>query len=61
MTFDFWYGHSKKDVAFISYSFSDIDCVYRGNMYDANRKIIGDFSCADSVKIEKAFPGFSFN
>lgn len=57
MTIDYWYGHSKKDIAFVSVSFSDLDCVYRGNVYDINRKCIGDFSSNDSIKVEKAFPG----
>ncbi len=55
--FDFWYGHSKKNVAFVSVSFSDCDCIYRGVMYDASKKMIGDFWSVDSVAIEKAFPG----
>ena len=57
MKYDFWYGHKKADVAFISVSFSDLDCIYRGIMYNQDKKAIGDFSCTDSVKIEKAFPG----
>ena len=61
MRYDFWYGHNKKDVAFLSVSFSDLDCVYRGVMYDCNKKAIGDFSTSDSTKIEKAFPLFSFD
>lgn len=61
MKYDFWYGHKKADVAFISVSFSDLDCIYRGVMYDANKKMIGDFSTADSVKIEKAFPAFRWD
>ena len=61
MKYDFWYGHKKTDVAFISVSFSDLDGVYRGNMYDKNKKCIGDFSTDDSVKIEKAFPAFQWD
>ena len=61
MNYDFWFGHKKKDVAFVSVSFSDLDCIYRGNMYDKNRKCIGDFSTYDSVKIEKAFPAFRWD
>ena len=60
MYIDFWYDNSKKDVAFISVYFSDIDCIYRGNLYGKNRKIIGDFSTRNSADIEKAFPRFSF-
>lgn len=57
MRIDYWYGNKKKDIAFVSVSFSDIDCVYRGNIYDINKKCIGDFSTNDSTEIEKYFPG----
>ena len=52
---DFWYGDTLQDVKSIDCFFSDTDCIYRGNMYNADRKIIGDYSCADSVTIEKVF------
>lgn len=52
---DFWYGDTLKDIARISCSFSDIDCVYRGNMYNKEGKMIGDFSFNDSLEIEKIF------
>ena len=61
MIMDFWYGNSKKDAAYIDCFFYSSDCVYRGNLYDINKKIIGDFSTKDSTEIEKAFPGFSFD
>lgn len=57
MFIDYWYGHCKKDIAFISYSFSDLDCIYRGNIYDKDKKIIGDFSTYDSLEIEKYLKG----
>ena len=56
MHFDFWYKNTKKDVAFVSVFFSDLDSVYRGNVYDSNKKCIGDFWANDSVSLEKAFP-----
>lgn len=52
---DFWYGDTLQDVKSINCFFSDTDCIYRGNMYNADHKIIGDYSCADSVTIEKVF------
>lgn len=55
MKFDFWYGDCKKDVARITYSFSDVDCIWRGNMYNKDGKIIGDFSTTDSVKLQNFF------
>lgn len=58
MCVDFWYGNTFADVA-------DIDCffypnagTYRGNMYDATGKIIGDYSTRDSMKVSAAFPFF---
>lgn len=59
--FDFWCGHSKKDVAFVTVYFSDADCLYRGNAYDKNKRCIADFWSCDSVAIEKAFPGIFGN
>lgn len=61
MFIDFWYGHKKSDVAFISFSFSDLDGVYRGNMYDKNKKCIGDFFTDDSLQISAAFPFFRWD
>lgn len=55
ITLDFWYRNKLKDVASIDCFFSDLDCVYRGNMYDKNRKMIGDYETADSLKIEETF------
>lgn len=57
---DMWYGDKKEDAERIDIFFSDIDCVYRGNIYKGG-KIIGDYSCADSLEIEKAFPQLVFN
>lgn len=55
MKFDFWYGNTLKDVKRIDCSFSDCDCVYRGNMWDKDGKIIGDYETADSTEVEKTF------
>jgi len=55
MRVDFWYGNTLEDVKRIDAFFSDVDIVYRGNMYDANGKIIGDYSTKDSCEIAKYF------
>lgn len=55
LNIDFWYGDTLQDVKSIDCFFSDVDCIYRGNMYNADRKIIGDYSCSDSVTIEEVF------
>ena len=61
MRFDFWYGHKKADVAFISVSFSDLDGVYRGNIYDKTGAAIGDYNTRDSLQISAAFPFFRWD
>lgn len=40
--------------------FSDIDCIYHGNIYK-NGRIIGDYFCSDSTILEKIFPQLIFN
>lgn len=52
---DFWYGDKVIDVARISCSWSCADCVYRGNMWDASGRIIGDYMTTDSLQIERTF------
>lgn len=49
-----WYGNSLDEITKITCSFSDLDCVYRGNLYIGDR-IVGDYVTADSLKIEKTF------
>ena len=53
---DFWYGNTLSEITHVSCSFSDCDCMYRGNMF-INGKCVGDFASYDSVAIEKFFPG----
>lgn len=60
MVIDMWYNDKLEDVNKITIAFSDIDCVYRGNLWKDN-KIIGDFSTPDSMDLYKAFPWFDFN
>lgn len=58
-TIDFWYGNTIADVDRISIAFSDVDCVYRGNLYSHGR-IIGDYTSSNSVELEKRFPQLKF-
>ena len=53
---DMWYNHPFiKKVYFADAFFSDCDCVYRGNIYDENGKVVGDYTTTDSVWIENSF------
>lgn len=56
MQFDFWYGDKLEDVTHADAVFYPHAGVYRGNLWKGG-KIIGDYCCADSVKIEEFFPG----
>lgn len=60
MKIDMWYGDRFSEVDKISIAFYPNEGRYRGNMYK-NGKAIGDYSCTDSVKLEKAFPQLNFN
>lgn len=57
---DMWYGDKKGDADRISISFNDLNCTYSGNIYK-NGRIIGDYSCSDSMQLEKLFPQLVFN
>ena len=57
---DMWYRDKKEDADRIDIFFSDIGCVYRGNIYKGG-KIIGDYSCDNSLELEKAFQQLAFN
>lgn len=52
---DLWYGNTLDDVAYIDHYFCDLDCVHRGNMYDADGIPIGDYSTTDSLELERTF------
>ena len=54
MIVDMWYGDKIEDVTSIDTSFSDIDCVYRGNCFIGDR-VVGDYSTNDSTEIEDTF------
>lgn len=57
---DMWYGNSYKEADKIDVIFYPNDCEYRGNIYK-NDKIIGDYSCKDSVELENKFKQLQFN
>ena len=55
MNIDYWYKNERAAKA--DCFFYPNECIYRGNLYNKDGKIIGDFSSRDSVEIEKRFPG----
>lgn len=57
---DMWFGDKHTEADKISISFNDLDSEYRGNIYK-NERMIGDYSCNDSVELEKNFPQLHFN
>lgn len=50
-----WYSHKPEEVTGINWSFSDLDCVYRGNLYRDN-KCIGDYEADTMQEVQEAFP-----
>lgn len=55
---DLWYNDNISDISYIgNITFNDIDCNYRGHVFTEKGRLIGDFTCNDSVELEKRFPG----
>ena len=52
MTIDLWYGADSAGWDTLDCSWSDCDCIYRGNLYKGG-KAIGDYSTGDYQEIEK--------
>ena len=52
---DFWYDDTFSDIAFITCQFYDLDCIYRGNIFNSDKKIIGDYHATNSTLIQRAF------
>lgn len=52
---DMLYGDKPEEVTGINWSFSDLDCVYRGNLYKGN-KFIGDYEADTIQEVQEAFP-----
>lgn len=55
MKIDLWY--EGETIAFANCTFYPNEGIYRGNLFNAQGRIIGDFSARDSVEIGKRFPG----
>lgn len=55
MKIDIWYPGEHVESA--DCFFYPNSCIYRGNLYNADGRIIGDYSSRDSVEIGKRFPG----
>lgn len=51
---DMWYEDKPEEVTGIDWSFSDLDCVYRGNLYK-NEKKIGDYEADTMQEVQKEF------
>ena len=45
-----WYGDELSDVDKVDSFWSDLDLIYRGNLYKNNR-IIGDYSCKNITEL----------
>ena len=55
-----WYGDDNKKTDKIDVIFYPNDGHYRGNIY-IGWKIVGDYTCNDSLELEKAFPQLTFD
>lgn len=58
ISIDMWYKNNPKEITGIDWSFSDLDCVYRGNLYK-DGKTIGDFIADTMQEVQEAFPQLS--
>ena len=56
MKIDFWYNHSRRDVASLDILFYPESATYRGNLYGHDGRIIGDYATQNSLELEQAFP-----
>ncbi len=57
---DMWYGNDHTEADKIDITFYPNDGQYRGNIYK-DGKVIGDYTCNNSVELEKAFTQLTFN
>ena len=60
MKIDYWYNDGRR-AAYADCYFYPNDGVYRGNVYDINGDMIGDYTANNSIEIEKRFPGIFGN
>lgn len=56
MKIDYWYKDDK-EIAAADCFFYPNSGEYRGNVYNKDGRIIGDYIAKDSVEIEERFPG----
>ena len=57
---DMWYGNKRKEADKIDVTFYPNDGEYRGNIYKEGI-IIGDYTCNNSIELERNFPQLHFN
>lgn len=51
---DLWYSDTLTDCDGLTYSFSDIDCVYRGNIVK-NGRFVGDYTARNFQAVEDLY------
>ena len=59
MILDMWHGDKLDDVDHLDVYWSDLDCVYRGNIY-IGRKMVGDYEAKTVKEIERTFPKLKY-
>ena len=57
---DIWYGNKRREADKIDVTFYPNDGEYRGNIYKEGI-IIGDYTCNNSIELERNFPQLHFN
>ena len=57
---DMWYENNYTEADKIDIIFYPNDSQYRGNIYKDN-KVIGDYTCNDSIELEKTFNWLQLN
>ena len=57
MIIELWQGESEEEIAGANSFFYPNSGVYRGNLFNEDGRMIGDFTSTGSVEIEDRFPG----
>lgn len=60
MAIDIWYKDERENINGIDWSWSDCDCVYRGNLY-ANGRVVGDYSAKCWEVVDSIAKGFNID
>ena len=60
MRIDYWY-QDRRRAAYADCYFYPNEGIYRGNVYDKNGDMIGDYASTNSAEIERRFPGIFGN